>query len=80
MVELISGVGISVVGGGAGNRGDAVVSSRDFGVTCGEAGWRDCCRFPETFGELWEDLPYSFPFTLNVDDVFLQVGQEGKSG
>ena len=58
-MEVVSGVGMSVGGGGVGNRRDAVVSSGDFGVAGGGAEWMDCCRFPEIFGELWEDLPYS---------------------
>ena len=72
MVEVISGVGISVGGGGVGGREDGVVSNGgDVGVAGGGASWRDCCRFPEIFGELWEDLPYSLSFTFNIDNVFL---------
>ena len=72
VIEVISGVGISVGGGNVGSRGDGVVSSGgDFGVAGGGASWRDCCRFPEIFRELWEDLPYSLSFTFNTDSVFL---------
>ena len=71
MVEVVSGVGISVVGRGADNRGDAVVSCADFVVTCGGPGWRDYCRLDKISRELWEDLPYSLPFTFNVGDLIL---------
>ena len=64
--------------GGVGNREEVVVSSggnvsvADGGADGGGARWRDCCRFPDgIFGELWEVLPYRFPFTLDIGDVFL---------
>ena len=72
MVEVVRGVEMSVGGGGASSREDAVVSSEGYnGVAGGGAGWRFCCRFSKIFGELREDLPYSLPFTFNVGDVFL---------
>ena len=71
MVEIVSGVEMSVGSGGADNGGDAVANSGDFGVAGGGAGWGDFCRFPEIFRKLWEDLPYSLPFTFNFGDVFL---------
>ena len=72
MVEVVSGVGIGVGVDGAGNKGEGVVSSGGNNVAGGEARWRDCCRFPDgVFGELWEDLPYCLPFTLNIGNVFL---------
>ena len=71
MVEVVSDVEMSVGGGGAGNRGDPVVSSGDFGVAGGGAGWRDCSRFPEIFRELWEDLPYNLLFRFNFANGFL---------
>ena len=44
-------------------------------VSAGDGGgarWRDCCRFGVgIFGELWEDLPYRLPFTLDIGDVCL---------
>ena len=60
--------------GGTGNRGEGVVKSggifsADDG---GGARWRDCCRFGVgIFEELWEDLPYRLPFTLDIGDVCL---------
>ena len=38
MVEVFSDVGTSMGGGGAGNRGNAAVSSGDFGEAGGGAG------------------------------------------
>ena len=67
------GVGISSVG----NRGGSVLSSGgNVSVTDGRADgggtrWSDCCRFSNgVLGELWEDLPYCLPFTLDIGDVF----------
>ena len=33
-------------------------------VGSGGVSERDCCRLPGVIQELWEDLPYSFPFFL----------------
>ena len=52
-MELVSVVGMSVRDGGAGNKGDGVVSSEgDVDKAGGGARWRECCRFPKFFGEL----------------------------
>ena len=74
MVEIVSSVEVSVVGGGAGNSRDPAVGSGDFGVAGRGARWRNCCKFPEIFRKLCKDLPYSLPFTFNFDDVFLSLG------
>ena len=71
-MEVVSGVGMSLRDGDAGNKGDGVVSSEgDVDVAGGGARWRECCRFPKIFGELLEDLPYHLPFTFHIGDVFL---------
>ena len=76
VVEIVCGVRIGVGVGGVGCE-EGVVSGRG-NVSVADGGgdrWRDCCRFPAgIFGELWEDLPYCFPFTLDIGDVFLYVG------
>ena len=47
--------------------GDASVAGG--GADGGGVRWRDCCRFSDgIFGELWEDLPYRLPFTLDLID------------
>ena len=56
------------------------MSSGDFGLAGVRGGWRDCCRFLEIFGEAWEDLSYSLPFTFHFGDVFLYVDLKGKGG
>ena len=78
VVEMFCSVRMGVGVGGVGDRGGSVVSGggnagvADIGTDGGGARWRDCCRFPdEIFGELWEDLPYRLPFTLNITDFFL---------
>ena len=72
VAEVLIGMGMSVAGGGAGSRGDLVVSKGDVGVGGWGAEQRDCCRFPEIFGEPWEDLPYlSLPFLFDFDNAFL---------
>ena len=65
------GMGVRV--GGAGNRGEGVVTSGgNVSVAGGGARWRDSCRFPDwIFRELWEDLPYRLPFMLDIGNVFL---------
>ena len=75
---VVCGVRMGMGVGGVGNREEVVVSSggnvsvADGGADGGGARWRDCCRFPDgIFGELWEVLPYRFPFTLDIGDVFL---------
>ena len=65
LVEMVFVVRMGIAIGDVGTRGEGVVSS-------GGAKCEDCCRFPDGIsGELWEDLPYHLPFTLNIDDVFL---------
>ena len=51
--------------GGGGDGGSAVMASGG-GACAGSGGVseRDCCRLPGVIQELWEDLPYSFPFFL----------------
>ena len=70
MVEVVCDVRMGVRVDGVGNRGEGVVS-----VSVADGGGarsRDCCRFPDgIFRELWEDLPYCLPFTLNISDVFM---------
>ena len=80
MLEVVSGVGMGVRVGGAGNRGDDVVSSGgDVGVAGGGARWRDCCRFPEdNFGQLWEDPPYCLPYTLILAMSFCRLAWKEK--
>ena len=52
-MEVVSGVGMSLRDGDAGNKGDGVMSSEgDVDVAGGGARWRECCRFPKIFGEL----------------------------
>ena len=74
MGEVVCGVRMGVAVGGVGTRGESVVSSGG-SVNVADSGgarWKDCCRFPDgIFGELWEDLSYRLPFTLNIGDVFL---------
>ena len=71
--EVVCGVGMGVRVGGAGNRGEGVVSSGgNVSVAGGGARWRDSCRFPDgIFRKLWEDLPYRLPFMLDIGNVFL---------
>ena len=78
VVEMVGSVIMGVGIGGVGNRGGGVVNSgenvsvTDGGDDGGGARWRDCCRFPHgIFGELRENLPYLFPFMLDIGDVFL---------
>ena len=75
---VVCGVRMGMGVGGVGNREEVVVSSggnvsvADGGADGGGARSRDCCRFPDgIFGELWEVLPYRFPFMLDIGDVFL---------
>ena len=77
-MEEFYGVTMGVGVGGVGNRGKSAESGggdagvADSGADGGGARWRDCYRFSDgIFGELREDLPYRFPFTLNVIDFFL---------
>ena len=73
-VGAVSSVRMGVAVGGVGTRGESVVSSGG-GVNVADGGgarWKDCCRFPDGISrDLWEDLPYRLPFTLNIGDVFL---------
>ena len=60
--------------GGIGNKGEDVVKSGGIVNMAdgGEARWKNCCRFGDgIFGELWDDLPYRLPFTLDIRDVCL---------
>ena len=53
--------------GGGGDGGSAVMGGG--GGDCMSSGGlneRDCCRFPGIIQEIWEDLPYSFPFFLEL--------------
>ena len=74
VMEMVCGLRMGVAVGGVGTRGEGVVSSGG-NVSVADGGgarWKDCCRFPDGIsGELWEDLPYRLPFTLNIGDVFL---------
>ena len=62
-IGVADGWGMSVRDGGEGNKGSAVMSGGG-GACAGSGGvsGRNCCRLPEVIQELWEDLPYSFPF------------------
>ena len=53
--------------GGGGDRGSAVMGGRT-DACVGSEGFnqRDCCRFSRVIRELWEDLPYSFPFFFKI--------------
>ena len=72
VVDLVCEVKMGVVVGGVGTRGEGVVSSGG-SVSVADGGrirWKDCCRFPEWISrELWKDLPYHLPFTLNIDNI-----------
>ena len=49
--------------GSGGDGGSAVVGGGGGGcVGSGGVNEMDCCRLPGVIQELWEDLPYSFPF------------------
>ena len=39
---------------------------------------RDCCRLLEVIRELWEDLPYSFPFFFKLFLVRLSLWSASK--
>ena len=83
VVGVVCGVRIGVAVGCVGTRGEGAVSSG--GSVCvadgGGTGWKDCCRFSDWIsGELWEDLPYHFPFTLNIGEVCLYISLEGRGG
>ena len=45
--------------GGGGDGGTAVMGG---GGACGRVGEREYCRISGFIRELWEDLPYIFPF------------------
>ena len=64
------GVGVD----GLGNREEGVVRSGGNVIVAGGGGarWRDYCRFPDgILRELWKDLPYRLPFTLDIGNVFM---------
>ena len=76
------------MGCGGAEVGENADVSGDVGLRAGgedglggeEARWLVCYRFPTVCGELWEDLPNSFPFFLHFSrDVFL-VSLKRKSG
>ena len=73
VVEVVCSVRMGVGIDSVGNRGGSVLSSGG-NVSATDGGgtrWRDCCRFSDgVLGELWEDLPYCLPFTLDIGDVF----------
>ena len=78
VVEVFCSVRMGVGVSGVGSRGGGVVSGEgnasvaDSGAGGEEARWRNCCRFSDgIFRELQEDLPYRFPFTLDISDIFL---------
>ena len=49
-------------------RSRGIVSVAD----AGRARSRGGCRFPDgIFREVWEDLPYCLPFTLDISAVFM---------
>ena len=55
-------------------------AGREDGLGDGEARWLVCYRLPRVCGELWDDLPNSFPFFLYFSrDVFL-VSLKRRSG
>ena len=57
-----------------GNERNTVMSGRA-GACAGSGGVsdRDCCRLLEVILELWEDLPYSFPFFFKLFLVRLSL-------
>ena len=76
---------MSVNNGGEGDKGGVVMSGG--GGPCVGSGWvsnKDCCRLPGIIRELWEDLPYSFPFFFSLvfdfffNNIFLPVALEKK--
>ena len=73
VVEVFYSVTMGVGVGGVGSRGRSMASGGgDASVADGGgAKYRYCCKFSDgILGELQEDLPYRFPFTLNVIDFF----------
>ena len=78
-IGVADGLGMSV---GDGNEGSAVMGGGG-GACVGSGGvseW-DSCRLPGVIRELWEDLPYSFPFFFDFffNKVVLLVDQERKN-
>ena len=77
-------MGLGIECGGAGVDEDADVSGdvglcagEEDGLNGGKARWLVRYRFPKVCGELWEDLPNSFPFFLYFSrDVFGQPEKE----
>ena len=75
MVEVFCSMTMGVGVGGVGNWGGSVdsgggdASVAGGGADGGGVRWRDYCRFSDgIFVELWEDLPYRLPFTLDLID------------
>ena len=72
MVGVVCGVTMDVAVGCVRTRGEGVTSSGG-SVSVADGGgteWKDCCRFRDGISrELWEDLSYRLPFTLNVSEV-----------
>ena len=75
------GCGGADVGEDADVSGDVgLCAGGEDGLGGGEARWLVRYRFPRVCGELWEDLPNSFPFFLYFSrDVFL-VSLKRRSG
>ena len=74
---------ICVAVGCVGTRREGAVSSGESACVAdgGRTGWKDCCRFSDWIsGEFREDLPYRFPFTLDIGEVCLYVSLEGTGG
>ena len=63
--------------GGGGDGGSTIMGGGGGGcVGSGRVNEMDCCRLLGVIQELWEDLPYNFPFFLE----FLYDEGEGRRG
>ena len=87
VVELVFGVGLGMGCGGADVGEDAEVSGDvalcgggEDGLGCGEARRLVRYRFLRVCGELWEDLPNSFPFFLYFSCDVILVSLKRRSG
>ena len=65
------------MGDGGGSDGGSAMMSDGKSACVGSGGVneRDCCRLSRVIRELWEHLPYSFPFILEF--LLNEVGDGG---